>query len=198
MQKSFVLAACLMLGACSSAPHSAQVPAAPANHDRIVRSNLEAIHNAQVVPLPLNAGATLPHGKAGNADMQFGSSLSNYRVYSLQLKQGERYRLNVNSLCDNTCMGINKFALKPRAVLMDAYGAVIPNKPARPSSVIGMTTLGWDGEAPEDGTYYLLVAADKEDIGRTIVIDDVWINNSPLMAVKVSLLDDLLQYKNLH
>ena len=104
-----------------------------------MRSNLEAIHNAQVVPLPLDPNSNVPHGLASDASMQFGSSLSNYRVYSLKLKQGERYRLNVNSLCDHTCLGINKFALKPRAVLMDAYGTVIPNKPARPSTVIGMT-----------------------------------------------------------
>ncbi|XXF07420.1 hypothetical protein M1D96_07700 [Pseudomonas sp. D1-3] len=186
MHKSLFIAACLMLGACSSAPQSSPAPLA-AEQDSIVRSNLEAIHNAQVVPLPLDPGSKVPHGLASDASMQFGSSLSNYRVYSLQLKQGERYRLNVNSLCDHTCMGINKFALKPRAVLMDAYGTVIPNTPARPSTVIGMTSMGWDGEAPEDGTYYLLVAADREDIGRTIVIDDVWINNSPLMAVKVGL-----------
>lgn len=197
MHKSLVLAACLMLGACSSAPQSSSSTQV-AEHSSIARSNLEAIHNAQVVPLPLDPHSRLQHGKAGNANMQFGSSLSNYRVYSLQLKQGERYRLNVNSLCDHTCMGINKFALKPRAVLMDAYGTVIPNKPARPSTVIGMTSLGWDGEAPEDGTYYLLVAADKEDIGRTIVIDDVWINNSPLMAVKVGYLDGLMRPTALH
>lgn len=188
MHKSLILAACFMLGACSGVPHSAQPPAS-ADQDSIVRSNLEAIHNAQVVPLPLDPQSSVPHGIAGDASMQFGSSLSNYRVYSLKLKKGERYRLNVNSFCDHTCMGINKFALKPRAVLMDAYGTVIPNKPPRPSTVIGMTSMGWDGEAPEDGTYYLLVAADKEDIGRTIVIDDVWINNSPLMAVKVGLLE---------
>lgn len=188
MHKSLILAACLMLGACSSAPQPSPAPL-PADQDSIVRSNLEAIHNAQVVPLPLDPNSNVPHGLASDASMQFGSSLSNYRVYSLKLKQGERYRLNVTSLCDHTCLGINKFALKPRAVLMDAYGTVIPNKPARPSTVIGMTSMGWDGEAPEDGTYYLLVAADKEDIGRTIVIDDVWINNSPLMAVKVGQLE---------
>lgn len=188
MHKSLILAACLMLGACSSAPQSSPAPL-PADQDSIVRSNLEAIHNAQVVPLPLDPHSNVPHGLASDASMQFGSSLSNYRVYSLKLRQGERYRLNVNSLCDHTCLGINKFALKPRAVLMDAYGTVIPNKPARPSTVIGMTSMGWDGEAPEDGIYYLLVAADKEDIGRTIVIDDVWINNSPLMAVKVGKLE---------
>ncbi|SHL75391.1 hypothetical protein [Phytopseudomonas punonensis] len=189
MHKSLILVACLMLGACSSAPHSTSAPAAPAEYDSVVRSNLEAIHNAQVVPLPLDPNSKVPHGLASDANMQFGSSLSNYRVYSLKLKQGERYRLNVNSFCDHTCLGINKFALKPRAVLMDAYGTVIPTKPTRPSTVIGMTSLGWDGEALEDGTYYLLVAADKEDVGRTIVIDDVWINNSPLMAVKVGSLE---------
>lgn len=195
MHKSFMLAACLFLGACSSTPQSA-APDASADLD-LASSNLEAIHSAQIVPLPLNPHGALPHGTLAGATAKFGSSLSNYRVYSLQLKQGERYRLNVNSLCDRTCMGINKFALKPRAVLMDAYGTVIPTKPVRPSSVIGMATLGWDGEAPEDGTYYLLVSADKEDLGRTLIIDDVWINNSPLMAVKVGKHDELPLH-NLH
>ncbi|SDG88487.1 hypothetical protein SAMN05216588_101305 [Pseudomonas flavescens] len=195
MHKSLILAACLTLGACSSGPQSSPAATAPNGG---ARSNLEAIHHAQVVPLPLNPHASLRRGKAGTTNMQLGSSLSNYRVYSLQLKQGERYRLNVNSFCDHTCMGINPFVLKPRAVLMDTYGTLIPNKPLRPASVIGMTSLGWDGEAPEDGTYYLLVAADKQDIGRTIVIDDVWINNSPLMAVKVGMLDDFRQPRKLY
>ncbi|MFZ3182941.1 MAG: hypothetical protein WA173_02190, partial [Pseudomonas sp.] len=55
------------------------------------------------------------------------------------------------------------------------------------STVLGQITLSWDGEAAEDGTYYLLVAADNDDVGRTIVIDDAWINNSPLMLVKVDM-----------
>ena len=41
--------------------------------------------------------------------------------------------------------------------------------------------------APDDGTYYLLVAADNDDVGRTIVIEDAWLNNSPLMAVDVGM-----------
>ncbi|TBV05481.1 hypothetical protein [Phytopseudomonas dryadis] len=187
MHKSFMLAACLLLGACANTSPSSLEPSVRAEPDPIGRSNLEAIHDVQAIPLPLKPGVALPKARFGahRPAMDFGSSLSNYRVYSLALKKGERYRLNVNSLCDDTCMGIDTFALKPRALLLDTYGTVIPDKPLRASSVVGMLSMGWDGEAPEDGTYYLLVAADNEDVGHTIVIDDVWINNSPLMAVKV-------------
>lgn len=189
MRILITLAASLLLGACASDPQSAYDQSVRAGTSPIARSNLEAIHNVQAIPLPVNPGLALPSWRIGAEEprLDFGSSLSNYRVFSLQLKQGERYRLNVNSLCHTPCLGFNKFALKPRALLLDAYGTVIASKPSRVSRVFGQVSLGWDGEAPEDGTYYLLVAADNDDIGRTIVIDDAWLNNSPLMAVKVDM-----------
>ena len=70
---------------------------------------------------------------------------------------------------------------------MDAYGIVIAGKPSRAASEVGSVSLGWEGEAPEDGTYYLLVAADNEDTGKAIVIDNIWLNNSPLMSVQVGM-----------
>jgi hypothetical protein len=90
-------------------------------------------------------------------------------------------------LCNNACLGVNKFALKPRAMLLDTYGAVIADKPSHAEAAVGQTSLSWDGEAPEDGTYYLLVAGDNDNPGETIAIDDVWINNSPLMTVNVGM-----------
>lgn len=189
MRLLITLATCLLLGACAGNPQSTNEHAAHSAHGPIAKSNLEAIHNVQAIPLPLNPGALPPTGQIG-ADqprLDFGSSISNYRVFSLELKKGERYALNVNSLCHNACLGFNKFALKPRALLLDAYGTVIASQPSRATGVVGQISLGWDGEAPEDGTYYLLVAADNDDIGKTIVIDNIWINNSPLMAVNVGM-----------
>ena len=189
MRLPITLATCLLLGACASNPQSTYEHAVRSAQGPIAKSNLEAIHNVQAIPLPVNPGLLLPTWQIG-ADqprLDFGSSISNYRVFSLELKKGERYALNVNSLCHNACLGFNKFALKPRALLLDAYGAVIASQPSRATAVVGQVSLGWDGEAPEDGTYYLLVAADNEDIGKTIVIDDIWLNNSPLMAVKVDM-----------
>ena len=183
------LAACLLLGACVSDPQATYEQSVRAGNSPIAKSNLEAIHNVQAIPLPVNPGLALPSWRidAEQPRLDFGSSISNYRVFSLQLKQGERYSLNVNSLCHAPCLGFNKFALKPRALLLDAYGAVIAGKPSRVSKSLGQVSLAWDGEAPEDGTYYLLVAADNDETGRTIVIDDAWLNNSPLMAVKVDM-----------
>lgn len=189
MHKLFTLAACLLLGACAGNPQTVYERSVQAGSSPIATSTLEAIHNTQAIPLPVNPGQFPPRWSIGAEQprLDFGSSISNYRVFSLQLKKGERYRLNVDSLCSNACLGINKFALKPRALLLDAYGAVIATQPSRSSTAPGQISLGWDGEAPEDGTYYLLVAADNEDLGKAIVIDDVWVNNSPLMAVEVGL-----------
>jgi hypothetical protein len=183
------LATCLLLGACAGNPQSTSEHAVRSAKSPIAKSNLEAIHNVQAIPLLVNPGLLPPTWQmpANQPRLDFGSSISNYRVFSLQLKQGERYELNVNSLCHNACLGFNKFALKPRALLLDAYGTVIASQPSRAMSTVSQISLGWDGEAPEDGTYYLLVAADSEDIGKTIVIDDIWINNSPLMAVNVGM-----------
>ncbi|TIH11137.1 hypothetical protein D8779_01565 [Pseudomonas leptonychotis] len=184
-----ILATCLLLGACTSNPQKTYENEVKASNTPMAKSTLEAIHNTQAIPLPLNPGLLAPQWpiSADEPRLDFGSSISNYRIFSLQLKKGERYTLNVHSLCNKPCMGVSKYALKPRAMLLDAYGAVIADKPSHADAVVGQISLSWDGEAAEDGTYYLLVAADNDDLGQTIVIDDVWVNNSPLMAVKVDM-----------
>ncbi|WP_298187711.1 hypothetical protein [uncultured Pseudomonas sp.] len=189
MHKFLTLAACLLLGACASNPQTLYQQEVIEGHSPMAKSTLEAIHNTQAIPLPLNPGLLAPQWpiSADEPRLDFGSSISNYRIFSLQLKKGERYTLNVRSLCNKPCLGVSKFALKPRAMLLDAYGAVIADKPSHASAAVGQINLSWDGEAAEDGTYYLLVAADNDTLGQTIVIDDVWINNSPLMAVEVDM-----------
>jgi hypothetical protein len=189
VNKFFILAACFLLGACTNIQQTTYQQAFKTGKNPIANSTLEAIHTTPAIPLPLDPSLLAKQFpiSADEARLDFGSSISNYRIFSLTLKKGERYSLNVNSLCNNACLGVNKFALKPRAMLLDAYGAVIADKPSHAEAVVGLTRLSWDGEAHEDGTYYLLVAADDDNPGETIAIDDVWINNSPLMAVNVGM-----------
>lgn len=189
MHKFLTLAACLMLGACASSPQTTSEHEINAGTSPMAKSTLEAIHNTQAIPLPLNPDLLAPQwpSSADEPGLDFGSSISNYRVFSLTVKKGERYSLNVRSLCNKPCMGVSKFALKPRAMLLDTYGSVIADKPSQAQALLGQISLSWEGEATEDGTYYLLVAADADDLGQTMVIDDVWINNSPLMAVNVDM-----------
>jgi hypothetical protein len=184
LDKFIMLAVCLLLSACAGQSASVSTDSRP-----IASTTLEAIHNTDAIPMPVNAGLLTPNWpiSANEPRINFGSSISNYRVFSLELKKGESYSLSVNSLCNEPCEGFNKLAIKPRALLLDANGAVIAKKPTSASSVLGQITLSWDGEAPVAGTYYLLVAADNDDIGRTMVIDDSWLNNSPLMAVNVGM-----------
>lgn len=189
MHKFLTLAACILLTACASNQQAVYQEAVKSGSGPVAKTALEAIHNTQAIPLPLDTGLLVQHWpiSANEPRLDFGSSISNYRVFSLELKKGEHYNLNVNSLCQKPCISFNKRALKPRALLLDAYGRMIVANPSRASAVVGQISLSWEGEAPEDGTYYLLVAADNDDLGETIVIDDVWVNNSPLMAVKVGM-----------
>jgi hypothetical protein len=189
VHKFLTLAACILLTACASNQQTVYQQAVKSGSSPVAKTTLEAIHNTQAIPLPFDTGLLTPQWpiSADEPRLDFGSSISNYRVFSLELKKGESYSLNVNSLCQKPCISFNKLALKPRALLLDAYGTVIAANPSRASAVVGQISLSWEGEAPEDGTYYLLVAADNDDLGETIVIDDVWVNNSPLMAVKVGM-----------
>lgn len=189
MHKFITLAACLLLGACASNPQALYEQNVQAGKSPIATTTLEAIHNSAAIPLPVNTGLLTPDWpiSANEPRINFGRSISNYRVFSLQLKKGAPYSLSVKSVCNEPCQGFNKFALKPRAMLLDANGAVIAKKPSQASAVLGQITLSWVGQAPEDGTYYLLVGADNDDVGHTIVIDDAWLNNSPLMAVDTGL-----------
>jgi hypothetical protein len=178
VNKFSILAACFLLGACTTMPHTTSQQAFKTGKSPIANGALEAIHTTSAIPLPLDPGLlTKPlQISADEPRLDFGSSISNYRIFSLTLKKGERYTLNVHSLCNNACLGVNKFALKPRAMLLDTYGAVIADKPSHAEAAVGQTRLSWDGEAPED-----------DNPGETIAIDDVWINNSPLMTVNVGM-----------
>ncbi|MGX5220125.1 hypothetical protein ACVTMO_16030 [Pseudomonas segetis] len=195
MHRFLILAVSALLTACAStAPSevsskSAYEHSVASGSSPMAKTTLEALHNAEAIPLPVNPGVAVPSWTitADQPRLDFGSSISNYRVFSLALKKGEHFNLNVNSRCNNSCLGVSKFAIKPRAMLLDSYGVIIASKPSHASASLGQMSMGWEGEAPESGTYYLLVAADNEDIGKTIVIDDVWLNNSPLMSVKVGM-----------
>ncbi|WP_138943172.1 hypothetical protein [Pseudomonas sp. S9] len=208
MHRFLILAVSALLTACANtAPSevsskSAYEHSVASGSSPMAKTTLEALHNAEAIPLPVNPGVAVPSWTitADQPRLDFGSSISNYRVFSLALKKGEHFNLNVNSRCNNSCLGVSKFAIKPRAMLLDSYGVIIASKPSHASASLGQMSMGWEGEAPESGTYYLLVAADNEDIGKTIVIDDVWLNNSPLMSVKVGMnsqsLDETSAFSN--
>lgn len=189
MHRFITLVACLLLAACASNQQALYEQNVQSGKSPIAATTFEAIHNTEAIPLPVNTGLLSSDWSisANEPRMNFGRSISNYRVFSLQLKKGMPYSLSVKSVCNEPCQGFNKFALKPRAMLLDSNGAVIAKKPSKTDAVLGQITLNWVGTAPEDGTYYLLVAADNDDLGRTIVIDDAWLNDSPLMAVDVGM-----------
>lgn len=89
MHKFLILATCLLLGACASNPQTTYQQAVKAGKSPMAKSALEAIHNTQAIPLPLNPGLLAPQWpiSADEPRLDFGSSISNYRIFSLQLKK---------------------------------------------------------------------------------------------------------------
>lgn len=189
MYKFLTLSLCLFITACANTSQTSYQQEVQAGTTPLAKSPLEAIHNTRAIPLPITPESLAPQWSISAAEprLDFGSSISNYRVFSLELKKGERYQLNIHSRCNDSCMGVSKYALKPRALILDAYGTIVADKPSHVSILPEQINMGWKGEAIEDGTYYLLVAADNDSPGQTIVINDIWVNNSPLMGVKTSM-----------
>ncbi|WXL27145.1 hypothetical protein WG219_06755 [Ectopseudomonas mendocina] len=189
MYKFLTLSLCLVLTACASNPKTSYQDDVKSGKTPLAKSPLEAIHNTQAIPLPINQESLAPNWPitANEPRLDFGSSISNYRVFSLNLKKGERYQLNIHSNCNDGCLGVSKYAIKPRVLVLDAYGTIIADKPSNVSILPEKINMNWQGEASEDGTYYVLVAADNDAPGQTIVLNDVWVTNSPLMGVKTSM-----------
>lgn len=185
MHKFITLIACSLLGACASQPTSSpSIASAPT-----ASAALAVVHDTQAIPIPVDAGllAQTPQSNSSEAQPRLGTPAANYRVFALELSKGESYSLSVKSLCNQPCAGFNKLALKPQALLLDSHGVVIAKQPSSASTVLGQTTLSWDGKAVESGTYYLLVPADNGNTERTWVIEDSWLNNSPLMSVNTGI-----------
>lgn len=188
MHKLITLIACSLLGACASQSGSLPAPSGAADNAPIASRALTAIHDSQAIPFPVDAGL-LAQNPAYNSQSQrsLGAPTANYRVFALEVIKGETYSLSIKSLCQQPCANFNKLAVKPQPRLLDSHGVVIGKKTSGASTVLGQTTLNWDGQAAESGTYYLLLPvdndSDSDNLERTWVIEDSWLNNSPLMSV---------------
>ncbi|WDU64478.1 hypothetical protein LRS56_08400 [Pseudomonas poae] len=132
----------------------------------VAHSFKQALQLAPSTPLPINRGLFPERWEitATNPRLEVGQVPGNYRVFDFQLRKGQAYVINVNSMCNNLCFGFSKTVLKPRLAVVDAQGNVVADHLAGQNPL----TVEWSGIAPADGRYFLIVAADNQTLGQTV------------------------------
>jgi hypothetical protein len=165
----------LSLTACSSDPQILFNEQVVNSQTPLAQTPQEAIQNARTIEMPVNPGWRPPQWAitAQEPRVMLDGVPSNYRVFTVHLKQDAPFRINVNSWCVNACLGFSKYALNPYLVLANSKGEVVSKGSGMVKGSVGSIDQEVSGTVANSGLYYLIVAADNRSLGRTIVIDHV-------------------------
>lgn len=181
MRRTLLIAACLVLAACSSNPRQLYQEQVTNSNTPLANTPAEAIRLASANALPIDPSWPLPQWEitAMEPRLKIGNTISNYRLFSVELKKDTPTRINVNSWCVNACLGFSKYALTPHLILVDEQGQVLANGFGKITGSVGSINQTLTGEVHSNGTYYLIVAADNRTPGDTVVIDNIMMIGAP-------------------
>lgn len=118
---------------------------------------------------------------------QFDRYRSHFRIYKFHANQGERYEVNLRSLCQ--CGGFAKRILYPITMLIDSKGNIINDSP----STLKIENASWslpmnvhsilNGQLEESGTYYVVVAAENQSVAKQVSRTRGFIVTSGVFAI---------------
>jgi len=133
----------------------------------IAHSFEQAIQLARATPLPVDRGLFPERWEIDASDprLEVGQAPGNYRVFDFKLRKGQTYVINVISMCNNMCFGFSKTILKPRVTVVDSQGKLVADHLEGQNPL----SIEWSGVAPADGRYFLIVSADNEKPGATVL-----------------------------
>ncbi|NWD68923.1 hypothetical protein HX870_15075 [Pseudomonas gingeri] len=185
LKYSPLLAAALLLNGCSNNSQQLYVDQVQASGTPIAHSFQEAVRLSPAVQLPVNRGLFPTRWEISATDPRIasGAEHSNYRLFEFLLRKGQRYEINVISMCNNMCMGLAKTALKPKAVVLDMKGNVVAANLAGPNAL----TIDWTGAAPADGVYLLMVAADNRAPGEQVSVINTQVPGHPTLSMPIGM-----------
>lgn len=151
----------------------------------IAHSFEQAIQLASATPLPVDRGLFPRRWEIGTTDprLEVGQAPGNYRVFDFTLRKGQTYVINVISMCNNMCFGFSKTILKPRVAVIDGQGSVVVDHIAGRNPLV----IEWSGIASADGRYFLIVAADNQSLGATVLTVNAPVPGYTGMAVPVGM-----------
>jgi hypothetical protein len=182
---SILLMAALFISGCSNNSQQQYADQVQSSSTPIAHSFQEAVKLSPIVPLPINRGLFPTRWAIGAMDPRIvsGAEKSNYRLFKFSLRKGQRYEINVISMCNNMCMGLAKSTLKPKAVVLDMNGDVVADNLGGPTPL----TIDWTGTAPDDGVYLLMIAADNKALGEQVSVIDTQIPGYPMLSMPIGM-----------
>ncbi|SDN10730.1 hypothetical protein SAMN04489799_1093 [Pseudomonas azotoformans] len=175
----------LLATGCTNSPSTAHQEQSNSPVLGVAHSFEQAVQQAHSTPLPINRGLFPERWAIGATDprLDVGQSLGHYRVFDFQLRKGQTYVINVISMCNNLCFGFSKTILKPRLAVVDTQGNVVADHLAGQNPL----TVEWTGVAPADGKYFLVVAADNQTPGATVLTVNAPVPGHTAMTVPVGM-----------
>ena len=180
MRRTLLIILSMALAACSANPKALYQEQVVTSPTPLAEHPAEAIRLLQAEPLPINPSWPFPQWKitANEPRLKLGNTIANFRVFSVELKQGTSNHIAVNSWCVNACLGFSKYALTPYLLLVDQQGIVIAEGFGQITGSVGVINQALSSTVPKNGTYYLIVAADNRTPGQNIVTDSVMLVGS--------------------
>lgn len=192
MQGFILLLTCCFIVACSSNPETLFEDQVLKSKTPLAQTPLEAMHNAQLIPIPIDPGWRPPQWQITAAEPRIliNGVPSNYLLFSVELKKDVKFHISVNSWCVNACLGFSKYALNPYLIFIDAKGSLLAEGFGKATGSVGVINQDLTGTVKESGTYYLIVAADNRSPGETVVIDSVLLIGaiaSPIVPMRIGM-----------
>ncbi|TBU72265.1 hypothetical protein [Phytopseudomonas daroniae] len=174
MHKALLLITLSILAACSSDPKNLYQEKVINSDTPIAERPADALLE-QAIPLPTDPTWPLPSWEITAAEprIKIKGSVSNYRIFSVELAANFSHRIKVNSWCVNACLGFKKYALTPYLILIDKKGQVLTEGFGEITGAVGSINQSLTGYVSENETYYLIVAADNRAPGETVLVDSV-------------------------
>ncbi|MBB3169441.1 hypothetical protein [Simiduia aestuariiviva] len=144
--------------------------------------SINVLKSAKVNVLPLESKkySIQPHDPIVN----FGEYMSNYKVFSMDLAEGDTFNVDITSIC--SCIGLNKRILVPRAYVVNADGNVIETMASKYRSELSFVGYSLSGTVKTEGMYFLVVAANNSNPGKPVAMDTVQVNGYIPTGIRIS------------
>ena len=153
-----------IITSCASNPNKvyAQVDV---SDNVVLHGSEQVVKSVVAIPLPKTSSSTfslLPKSFKINeqdAIIDFDEFKGSYKLFEFGADRGDSFTIKLASMCD--CFGFNKQILVPIAYVVNKRGVAVKTDTTNIVNRLGFISFSLKGDAPENGKYYLVVAANN-------------------------------------
>jgi len=203
MIKLFIGLILSLFAGCAASPKGVYKSLSAADSDSVAYNVVDAISFARPIEISNKKKIEI---KLEEGDPIIGLDVgrpfkSYYKLIQFEGNSGELVSFNITSLCQ--CYTVfRETIVYPIAFILNSDGQVLSSNPIKWKRkhdflLTGLQLQGmWEAELPEDGKYFLLIAADNSYVGLTLAINypllipdspETYILSSPSGKVRVEM-----------